>query len=324
MKIKALAGMFVLALALFLMIVFRHDFVLAASLLRKGLTPGLAAAIIFLTLCHFGNEPLRWWSIVCVRRPDLTPSRLYHAITATSMITYGFPMHFGMPLRLVMAKKLLGMDYTAAGAVLVIDSLFLYGAWILAGACGVAVMLPEWGLGTPAGVAGIMFAGAAALALFARHDWRHWQRQPLLSEAVRRFSSGLQMLSARAALGNTLLLALDILIYGLRHTLILTALGVDCSLLQVTLVVAMSVFAGFASLMPLGLGGYDFSMIFLLTMIGVPREAALAVPVINRILMISSVAVLGGISAGKLGLTWHGIKEMAKSGETRPGREGTP
>ncbi len=324
MKLKAIAGSVVLGLAFFLMIVFRQDFVLAASLLRQELTPGLAAAIIFLTLCHFGNEPLRWWSIVRAQRPDLTPGRLYHAITATSLITYGFPMHLGMPLRLVMARKLLGMDYAAGGALLLIDSFFLYGAWILAGASGVAVMLPEWGLGTPAGVAGIMITGAAALTLFARHDWRHWQRHPLLSAAIGRFSLGLQMLSAKAALGNTLLLAIDILIYGLRHTLILAALGVDCSLLQVTLVVAMSVFAGFASLMPLGLGGYDFSVIFLLTMIGVPREAALAVPVINRILMISSIAVLGCISAGQLGLSWQSIREMAGSGKTRPGKEGTP
>jgi uncharacterized membrane protein YbhN (UPF0104 family) len=310
MKIKTVTAILVIAVIFFILIFFIDDFILASSLLKQQMTFGLAVGIISLTLCHFGNEPLRWWLILKARHPDLTLSRIYHTVTATALISYGFPVHFGLPTRLILAKKVLGMDYPSAGALLVIDSFFLYGAWILVGAAGVALLIPQWGLGTPVGIAGMMIAMAIGLAIFARYDWRHWQRFPLLSGTIKRFSSGLQMLSRKAAIGNTLLLGTDILIYGIRHTLILYALGVDCSLLQVILVVAMSILAGFVSLMPLGLGGYDFSMIFLLTMIGVPREAALAVPVINRITMVSTAAILGVVSAGRLGLNWRKIRDM--------------
>jgi uncharacterized membrane protein YbhN (UPF0104 family) len=314
MKIRAIAGIVVLGIILSMVYVFRHDFILAGVLLRSQMTPGLAAGIIFLTLCHFGNEPLRWWLILKARWPDLSLTRIYHTITATSVISYGIPMHFGMPMRLVMAKKILGIDYAAASALLVIDSFFLYGAWFLAGAVGMAILLPQWGLGMSIGIAVVILTGGVGLVFVARHDWQRWHRYPQFSGAVGCFSSGLQMLSRKAAIGNTILLGTDIFIYGMRHTLILSCLGMDCSLLQVILIVSMSVFAGFASLMPLGLGGYDLSLIFLLIMIGVPRETAFAVPIINRITMVSAVAFMGSISAGRLGLTWHKIRVMEKEG----------
>jgi uncharacterized membrane protein YbhN (UPF0104 family) len=317
MKIRTIVGIVMLGTILSMIYVFRHDFILAGALLKKQMTPGLAAGIIFLTLCHFGNEPLRWWLILKARWPDLSLPRIYHAVTATSVISYGIPVHFGMPMRLFMAKKILGIDYAAASALLVIDSFFLYGAWFLAGAVGIAILLPRWGLGISTGIAVFILAGGVGLVFVARHDWQSWHRYPQLSGAVGRFSSGLQMLSRKATIGNTILLGADILIYGMRHTLILSSLGIDCSLLQVTLIVSMSVFAGFASLMPLGLGGYDLSLIFLLTMVGVPREAAVAVPVINRITMVSAVAFLGSISAGQLGLTWHKIRAMEKEDTQR-------
>jgi uncharacterized membrane protein YbhN (UPF0104 family) len=312
MKIRTIVGFVMLGAMLLMFYVFRHDFVLAGVLLKSQITPGLAAGIIFLPLCHFGSEPLRWRMILKTRWPNLTLTHIYHTVTATSVLSYGIPMHFGMPMRLVMAKKILMIDYAAASALLVMDSFFLYGVWFLAGALGMAIMLPHWGLGLSTAIALVLLAGCIGLVFVARHDWQLGHRYPQIFSIVRRFSLGLQMLSQKAAIANTILLVVDIFIYGIRHTLILFSLGVDCSLMQVTLIVSISVFTGFASFMPLGLGGYDLSLIYLLTMIGIPREAAVAVPIINRITMVSAVALLGGISAGRLGLTWHKIRVMEK------------
>jgi uncharacterized membrane protein YbhN (UPF0104 family) len=55
--------------------------------------------------------------------------------------------------------------------------------------------------------------------------------------------------------------------------------------------------------MPLGLGGYDLSLVFLLTLLDVPRELALVVPIINRIVMIGLGLILGVISLNRISLS---------------------
>ena len=110
-----------------------------------------------------------------------------------------------------------------------------------------------------------------------------------------------------------LLLFSDILFYGIRHSLILIGLGVQCSLVSVTLIVAISIFAGFVSLMPLGLGGYDLSLVFLLTLIGVPKELAMVVPLINRMVMIGVGLILGTISMSRISLSRKTLMDVSEN-----------
>ena len=112
-----------------------------------------------------------------------------------------------------------------------------------------------------------------------------------------------------------LLLFSDIFFYGIRHSLILAGLGVQCSIFDVTLIVAISIFAGFISLMPLGLGGYDLSLVFLLTLIDVPKELALAVPVINRIVMIGVGLILGTFSMSRISLSHRTLVDASENSQ---------
>jgi uncharacterized protein (TIRG00374 family) len=144
-------------------------------------------------------------------------------------------------------------------------------------------------------------------------DWSHFSRFKRLSSFALKFSNGLKMLTARVGVFNLLLLFSDIFFYGIRHSLILTGLGVQCPLVSVTLIVAISIFAGFVSLMPLGLGGYDLSLVFLLTLIGVPKELALVVPVINRIVMIGAGLILGTISMGRISLSRKTVMDVSEN-----------
>lgn len=313
MKIKTIMGICLLVLMVVIFLWYGNDFAKAFSLLRKQLTLGLAFGIIFFTILHFGNEPLRWWTILRKRQSPPSLTTIYHTASTTALISYIFPARFGLPTRLVMAKNVLGLDYMTASAVLIIDSFFLYGTWLLVGMVGGTVLVPIWNVKTPAIVVIIIMGIVTFLFFLARYGQCHWYRFTWLSKYVQRFSSVLNQLSINTVIVNVTLLIMDIFIYGIRHTLILSALGIECSLLNVTAVVAISIFAGFISLMPLGLGGYDLSLIFLLTMIGVPREAAMATPLLNRISMLSIVLILGSISSSRLGINRDKMRKIEEN-----------
>jgi uncharacterized membrane protein YbhN (UPF0104 family) len=55
-------------------------------------------------------------------------------------------------------------------------------------------------------------------------------------------------------------------------------------------------------MMPLGLGGYDISLISLLLLLGIDTETALLTPIFSRLSMLAVISVLGAISMVKLGI----------------------
>lgn len=299
-----------LSLLLATVLWYRIDFIKAFAQLREHITIMLALEIIFFTVLHFGNEPLRWWVIMRKRQDAPSLISLYHTASATALISYIFPARLGLPTRLIMAKNILDLDYIIASAVLIIDSCLLYGTWFLVGTAGGGLFMPEWNVKKPVILVIVIMVIVALLFVLVRLSQKDSHRFPWLSKYIGRFISVLNKVSVYVIVINVTLLLIDIYIYGVRHFLILSALGVECSLLKVISMVAISVFAGFISLMPLGLGGYDLSLALLLTIVGVPREAAIATPLINRISMISVGLVLGSISYSRLGITWDSLRKI--------------
>ncbi len=277
---------------------FRGDFVDAFTVMRERMTVAVAAGVLAFTLLHLLNEPLRWWVLLRGQQAQATLPRIYHAMTTTALVSYTLPARLGVPIRILMAKRVLGLEYATASAVLLLDSVYSYGVWAVAALIGGAVVFPDSGQLAVGGALAVIGVGTVGLLLAVRVEWARWARSPWM----KRFAAGMQLMSLRVGVCNSLLLALDILLYGVRHRLILQGLGVECSLLTVTLIVAISILAGFLSLMPLGLGGYDLSLAFLLASIGVPRELAVTVPLINRIVTISTGVVMGAMSASYLGV----------------------
>src|SRR5262245_15457428 len=100
------------------------------------MTPALACAVVACTALHFANEPLRWWVLLRRRTPRATLSRVTLAVTATSLATYTLPARLGLPARVVMATRALGLDSATASAVLAFDGALTYAVWIAAAAGG--------------------------------------------------------------------------------------------------------------------------------------------------------------------------------------------
>jgi len=280
---------------------FRRDLAAALSLFRGHWSFGAGAGIFALALLHFVNEPLRWWVLLGARQANVTLPRIYHGLTATALGSYLLPARLGVPMRVFMATRVLQLDVPTTSAILIGDAVYSYGTWALVALAGGVILMPDLNWLGPAAILAALCVGAGGVVAAARLDWLGSCRFAVAA----RLAQGLRLLSARIAVINSGLVAGDIVLYGVRHALILATLGVHCSLLNVTFVVAISIFAGFVSLMPAGFGAYDISLVFLLTLIGVPREAAVAVPVINRVVTIATGVLLGAVSVHRLGIEWR-------------------
>jgi uncharacterized membrane protein YbhN (UPF0104 family) len=312
MKI-ALRIVIILTLIIVVLIWWRDDLEVAFRLFRDRITFPVAVGILFFALICFINEPLRWRSILKRNFTSVSFSKIYHLLTATALISYTLPARSGLPVRFFLSKKILGLDYVTVGALLVVDSVLLYSSWFVVAVLGGFLIIPQKHfLSMTLGLA-VIVSGVIVLSCFARMDWSRFSRFKRLSNFAIKFSNGLKMLTVRVSVFNMLLLFSDIFFYGIRHTLILMGLGVQCSLISVSLIVAISIFAGFVSLMPLGLGGYDLSLVFLLTLIDVPRELALVVPVINRIVMIGVGLILGTISLSRISLSRKTLMDVSEN-----------
>ena len=314
MKI-ALRIAILLTLIIVVLILWHHEFEAAFRLFRDRITFPVAAGILFFGLVCFINEPLRWRFILKDRFSFVSFSKIYHLLTATALISYTLPARSGMPVRFFLSKKILGLDYATVGALLVVDSALLYSSWFVVAVLGGFLIIPQKHSFTMILGLGVIVSGIIILFCFSQINWSRFSRFKRLTRFAEKFSHGLKMLTVRVGVLNMLLLFSDIFFYGIRHSLILAGLGVQCSIFDVTLIVAISIFAGFISLMPLGLGGYDLSLVFLLTLIDVPKELALAVPVINRIVMIGVGLILGTFSMSRISLSHRTLVDASENSQ---------
>jgi uncharacterized protein (TIRG00374 family) len=93
------------------------------------------------------------------------------------------------------------------------------------------------------------------------------------------------------------IIAIDICSHILRHWALLSMVDVELSLAAIAALTCISIFVGLASMMPMGLGGYDLSLALLLAQFGVPWETSLLIPIINRAGSIAFSVLAGAWSA---------------------------
>jgi len=108
-----------------------------------------------------------------------------------------------------------------------------------------------------------------------------------------------------------MIFVVDIVGFVLRHGLILYAAEAKINLIKLGFITTVSIFAGFLSMIPMGMGAYDASLIFLLSQSGIPHEVSLMVPVVNRAGNILASLVLGIPSSYAMGISFLSLKKKA-------------
>lgn len=276
-----------------------HDIWNPGALHLSATASALAVAAAWMvTLLHFVMEPWRWK--VAYLPDSENPDgwkKVRDSLYCTAFATYLLPFKLGLPLRVALLRGSARLDLGYIGAVLALDGLISLAAWsVLAGVC-VWVAALRWQPPAYVWLAGAFGVVGLGAALFFQRSLRgrlaaRWR------EAMTAFARPWLRI-AKASM----IVALDILSYGVRHALlVLLVTGNPADMLPGAAIGIVATFAGIVSGLPMGLLGYDATLVALLGVAGVPVEHALFVALINRGLNIGSAVLLGVPASVRLGM----------------------
>jgi uncharacterized membrane protein YbhN (UPF0104 family) len=233
--------------------------------------------------------------------------KLSQVLFASHSFNYAGPLKLGIPVRLFLFKQILGIPYTAGIAslmattgldVLVMVALTIsFSAWIFIG--------PLVGLGL----------GAAALICLVGSAALYQKLHPAPTERpswLGRFFSELGKIPPWITLYCVLIATAKSLLNGFAGWIVLTGLGVTTSLVEFVFIYFASHLAGLLSLIPMGIGVKDMSIIELLSRTGAPASASITFVAVDRLVW-SLTPLLIGLLAG-----WHlGVNALIRSADTK-------
>jgi len=227
------------------------------------------------------------------------------------LATYLLPFKLGIPLRIGMLRHRAGLELPFIGAVLAVDAVISLCVWVTATLLFVWISALHWQ--SP----WFLWAGGACMlaALFAIVIMRGRSAGNLL----RRWHSVAGLINGawRRAGISAVLVTTDVGSYWLRHALLIfLAIGSPRLMVVGGASGVVATFAGIVSGMPMGLLGYDATLVALLGAAGVRIEHALIVVAINRGLNIIAATIVGlpagiriGIGTGVMS-TIRGLREV--------------
>ena len=261
-----------------------------------GKSWSLVALLVLAVVMHFLLEPLRWYAYVLqgdsTRATDAARfEAVFAVLSATALLSYSLPFKLGLPTRIYLIREYLGLASQRIIFFLTVDGVISIATWAIFGGVSFVYLLPRMVLQSVVvyAVAGVIVL--LLLLFFARRLVRKLL-QPLRS---RDFS-----ISSRALAFCSSVVVLDVVGYGIRHLAIFLVLDIPVSYAEGFLIGVLSVFAGIASTLPLGLGAYDATLVFLLASQGVALELAGLTPIINRTLNLLSSIVFGALGSALL------------------------
>lgn len=257
------------------------------------------APYFVLLLGHFIAEPLRWTVYMAAMREAPRPVTLFHVFNLGSLLSLLMPLKLGFPARVVLLTRTLGLKLNTAIGTLVLDGLMYNGVWALFAVVSLLFGATHY---KPADFSGgIWLALAFTLAVIALWNVRRRKRASTSSSSVwtrlgshiKRIPDFARDMGLRSVVLALIMMCADVVINAAFHWTLLRMVGVELSPVIVLIATSIAMLAGIASLLPSGLGGYDVTLIVLLTGFGVPAKIALLVPILNRIGILFMATVLG-------------------------------
>lgn len=258
----------------------------------------LLAGCLLITIVHFIMEPFRWNHCY---QPIVSSIRgrrgVRDALLCTALATYVLPFKLGIPLRIFLLRRNGELALYFVGVVIALDGLISLFMWaIVAVFCAWTAALhwsPPWYLWVVilVGMLACIISVVVLRAIRVRMLQRLRDALALLNRPWRRIG------------WSATILLTDVLSYGLRHALLLLLVTGNVKHMLIGGAIGIiATFTGIISGLPMGLVGYDVTLVTLLTLAGIRPEQALLIAVINRALSLASAVLLGIPAAMRLGL----------------------
>jgi uncharacterized membrane protein YbhN (UPF0104 family)/SAM-dependent methyltransferase len=272
-----------------------NPLIIASIVLITGILMACSVAIAYCLLEGAG-----------VNRPVGT---LYLAVTASNAANYSTPLKAGIALRVYLYKRLLGISPATGSALLGLEVVL---ATLVPAAISLFALLLFLPRGGPAVVAAlaVMVIGAAAVLTFIRSRFydRAIVRLPLPKIALRVLAPGGDIVAALrrvplGALGAAAGIFASMWVFvGIRSFLAFQLFGGSMNITELVGISAAAFTLGSLSLLPMGLGVRDATLVALFVQAGADRDVAIAVAALDRLLSTGVPLLLGILSAQILGL----------------------
>jgi uncharacterized protein (TIRG00374 family) len=271
--------------------------------------PHYLVLILLLSVVATGCYSIAVYLLIRASGYRTTLVQAYLVLTASLSMNYVTPVKVGIPLRVYLYRRFMGVPVTTGTALIALETLVGIAVPTLAAVAGIASLFPFVGLLGPVVLLFVVGSVFAVTMLFTPGRVKPFAcRLPFqgVVQRIARFGRQVQVclrnLPAWVLLSTTVLVALNLASAAMRLYLVLRMLGYAVSPLTLLYVQAIAVTTGNLSMIPLGLGVRDASFVLLLAHLEVPNEIALSVAVIQRLFSPGWPLLLGLISTNVLGL----------------------
>ena len=234
--------------------------------------------------------------------------KLFQILFASHSFNYAGPVKLGMPVRIFLFKRILGVPYSAGIATVVATTGLDVCIMIT-----LVIALSTWIYVSP--LVGIIVGLAIIIGLTGLAAMSHtWSFTRLERPAwLARFLAEIRNLSPFVTFCAILLSATKLLLNAVAGWIVLAGLGATTGLAKFSLIYFSSHLAGLLSFIPMGLGVKDASVVEFLGRMHTPPTISIAFIAIDRLVW-SVIPLLIGLLAG-----WQlGIKAMMESAEEEP------
>jgi uncharacterized membrane protein YbhN (UPF0104 family) len=237
-------------------------------------------------------------------------AQLYLAVTASTAANYSTPLKAGIPLRVYLYKRLLGISPATGSALLGLEIVLATLVPAAISLFALLLFLPQGGPAVAAALA-VMVSGAAVALAFIRSDAydRVIVGLPLPRIARRALAPDGDIIGSvrRVPLGSlgaaTGIFATAFVLVGIRSFCAFQLFGGSMNVVELVGISAAAFTLGSLSLLPMGLGVRDATLVALFVQAGADRDVAIAVAALERLLSTGVPLLLGILSAQILGLS---------------------
>lgn len=232
--------------------------------------------------------------------------RIQTTSLATSLLT---PFRLGIPMKVWLYKKYFGVPYANGAGIVSLEIFVPFTLMGTVGASGIIIYLDPRYFLIPVLI--VLLALALSLVLLRFEPMtivRYFKLDPsrkLIKRFIsgaRRFQIGIRSTSRSAIFIVYFMIVVRHLLAALRLWGICLLFNAQVSFVDCIFILALSQTIGTLSILPMGMGVIEASLIFLLSLVGINSATSLSISVMQRLLTSGVVLVLGAISAPKLGL----------------------
>jgi len=235
--------------------------------------------------------------------------QLYLMVTASLAANYSTPVKAGIPLRVYLYKRFMGMGLATGTALVGLEVLLGMLVPAVIALFALMLILPEGGPAVPAVVAAGAGVAMAAIAFVRSRSYDHViSRLPLPGVARRVLAPdgdivaavrGVPLWSLGAAAG---IYATMFVLVGIRSFYAFQLFGGSMNVVELVGISAAAFALGSVSFVPMGLGVRDATLVALFVQAGADRDVAIAVAALDRLLSTGVPFLLGILSAQILSL----------------------